>query len=86
MLPSPPLLLLLLLFLPLLLLLLLLLQLPQLLEALPAPRCFLTMGSAGDTGCRYVSTAKASAVMLARHRPLQAAGRMSWYSGMPKSM
>jgi hypothetical protein len=25
-------------------------------------------------------------VMLARHRPLQAAGRMSWYSGTPKSM
>jgi hypothetical protein len=41
---SPPLLLLLLLSLPLLL--------AALLEALPAPRCCLTMGSAGDTGCR----------------------------------
>jgi hypothetical protein len=50
-----PLLLLLLLSPPLLLLLLLpslLLLLAALLEALPAPRCCLIIGSAGDTGCR----------------------------------
>jgi hypothetical protein len=50
---SPPLLLLLLLLpLPLLLLLPSTPLLLLLLEALPAPRCCFTMGSAGETGCK----------------------------------